>query len=88
MRLNVVALALAIGIGWALGLLVMGLLNLAYPPYGQAMLDMMASVYPGYHATGTTGDLLVGVAYALLDGVVCGAILALLYNAFTPRRQP
>lgn len=86
MRLNVLALGLAAGIAWAVGLLGVALLNVAYPPYGKAVLDMAASMYPGYNATGASGDLLIGLIYALADGIVCGVILALLYNAFTPKR--
>ena len=78
---------LATGLGWAIGLFVLGLLNMVYPPYGKALLDMTASFYPGYHASGAIGDLLIGVAYALVDGAVCGAILALLYNVFTPKKS-
>lgn len=85
MRLCVAAFALAVGVIWAAGLLVLGLLNLAYPAYGKAMLDMAASIYPGYHAIGAIGDLLIGVLYAFVDGAVCALILALLYNAFTPK---
>lgn len=83
MKLSVGAFALAVGIIWAAGLLVLGLLNLAYPPYGKVMLDMATSIYPGYHATGGLGDLVIGVLYAFVDGAVCALILALLYNAFT-----
>ena len=41
---------------------------------------MMASVYPGYKATGTAGDLVIGCFYAATDGIIAGGGLALLYN--------
>ncbi len=85
MKLSVGAFGLAVGIIWGAGLLVVGLLNLAYPSYGLALLHMAASVYPGYHASGAIGDLVIGVLYAFVDGVVCALILALLYNMFAPK---
>ncbi len=85
MKLSVGAFGLAVGIIWGAGLLVVGVLNLVYPSYGLALLDMAASVYPGYHASGAIGDLVIGVLYAFVDGVVCALILALLYNMFAPK---
>jgi hypothetical protein len=40
----------------------------------------MASVYPGYKASGTFGDLVIGCFYAALDGMIAAGGLALLYN--------
>ena len=57
-----------------------GLANLAWPDYGRAFLDMVASVYPGYHARGTIDDVLVGTGYALIKGGAVGWIFGWLYN--------
>jgi hypothetical protein len=43
---------------------------------------MIASVYPGFKASGTFIDVIVGTLYALVDGAICGFVFALLYNAF------
>ncbi len=45
----------------------------------------MASVYPGYAATPTVGQVIIGTLYGLLDGVVVGAVFAWLYNTIAPR---
>ena len=82
MRLNLKALALTSGILWALALFLTGVINLIWPGYGNAFLKMMASIYPGYHAAGSIGDLIVGTLYALLDGVICGLVFGWLYNFF------
>ncbi len=50
MKLNTKALALASAILWGLAMLLMGLANLIWGSYGQ-FLQIMSSVYPGYHAT-------------------------------------
>jgi len=59
-----------------------GLLNLIWPPYGEHFLITMSSVYPGYHATRTIGDVLVGACYGAVDGAVAGLLLAWIYNYF------
>jgi hypothetical protein len=71
MKLNVKALALTAGIVWALAVLLVGAANLLWSGYGGAFLQLMASVYPGYHATGS------------VDGAVCGLVFGWLYNVFT-----
>ncbi len=48
--------------------------------YGQAFLDVMASIYPGFHAAGTFGDAIVGTLYGVVDGAIGGAVFAWLYN--------
>ena len=47
---------------------------------GQAFLEVMASVYPGYTAAASFGEVIIATLYGLLDGAVGGAILAWLYN--------
>ncbi len=64
MKLSLKGLALAAGILWALALFLTGVMNLIWPPYGEAFLKMMASVYPGYHAARSIGGLVVGTLYA------------------------
>ena len=80
MRLSVKGLAGASGILWGAGMLVVGLANLVWPSYGGAFLNLMRSVYPGFHFTRTVGDVLVGTGYALVDGAIAGAVFAWLYN--------
>ncbi len=81
MKLSVKGLALASGIGWGGSILFVGILNLIWPPYGSAFLDLARSIYPGYAATPGFGGVVVGTLYGLLDGTVGGAIVAWLYNA-------
>ena len=86
MKLNVHALSLDAGIFTAASILIVGILNLVWPGYGGAFLKMMASIYPGYHAAGTIGDLIVGAVYGLVDGLVFGLVFGWLYNRLTPIR--
>jgi len=82
MKLSVKGLALASGILWGLAMLGMGLANLIWGNYGQQFLQTMASAYPGYHATRSIAEVIVGTLYGFVDGVIAGAVFAWLYNQF------
>jgi hypothetical protein len=89
MKLNVRALAISCGLLWGvLAMFLTGLANLLWPGYGQEFLRAMASVYPGYHATRSFGQVVVGGLYGLMDGAVAGAIFAWVYNLFVPSHEP
>lgn len=83
MKLDVKAFALTFGLLWGGAMLLVGVGNTFGNAYGQAFLVLMASVYPGYHATGTLGDAIVGALYGLVDGGIGGTVLALLYNCLS-----
>jgi hypothetical protein len=87
MKLSLKGLALAAGILWALALFLTGVTNLIWPPYGEAFLKMMASVYPGYHAARSIGGLIVGTLYAFFDGAIFGLVFGWIYNSFAGRRH-
>ncbi|NIS59464.1 MAG: hypothetical protein GTO13_01800 [Proteobacteria bacterium] len=82
MKLNLKALVLTAGILWALAVFFVGVLNVIWSGYGVAFLQLIASIYPGYHATRSVGDLIVGSLYALVDGAICGLVFGWLYNVF------
>jgi hypothetical protein len=82
MKLSIRALMITAALLWGGGLLLVGLLNLASESYGLAFLQMMSSVYPGFHVSRTLGDVLVGTGYAAVDGAICGLLFGWLYNAF------
>ena len=85
MRLNVTAMAMAFGLIWAGCLLVVGAANLIWPGYGQALLQLCASIYPGYRPGTGIGSVVTGTLYALVDGGIGGAFFAWLYNLFAAR---
>jgi hypothetical protein len=83
MKLNVRALAIAGALIWGLlAMLLTGIANLIWPSYGHDFLQVMASVYPGYHATRTVAQVIVGTLYGLVDGAGCGAVVGWVYNRF------
>jgi hypothetical protein len=87
MRISVLAMTLAFALVWGLyGMLGTGVLNLLWPPYGEHFLMTVSSVYPGYHATRTVGNVLVAAAYGIVDGGVAGFLIAVVYNFFAARQ--
>lgn len=80
MKLNVKAFMLTFGIFWALVVFLPGLGGLIWKGYGSAWSQLFASLYPGYQASGSFGDLIVGALYALVDGAVSGLIFVSIYN--------
>jgi len=85
MTLSIKGLALTAGVLWGGACLLMGLANLIWPSYAEGMLTMVASVYPGYHGPAGFGSVIVVTLYALVDGAVCGAVFAWLYNKLGSR---
>ena len=80
MKLDVKAMAFTIGLVWGAAMFLTGVAYVISEGYGEAFLDVMASVYPGYDATSNFGDVIVGTLYGLVDGAVGGAVVAWLYN--------
>lgn len=83
MKLDIKALALTLGILWGLlAMFLTGIANMIWPSYGQEFLTMMASVYPGYTAVPSFGQVILATLYGLVDGAIAGAVFAWLYNRF------
>lgn len=81
MKLSLKALALSLGVLWGAVVFLVGVAHLIWPGYGVAMLELAASVYPGY-VVGGFGSVIVGTLYAFVDGAIGGAVFAWLYNRF------
>lgn len=80
MRLKVRAVTIALGLVCGLLVFVTGVLNIVWRGYGQAFLNILASIYPGYEATGSVGGVIVATLYGFVDGALIGLAYALLYN--------
>ena len=82
MKLNIKALGITAAVFWGISILFIALLNMMWPGYGQAVLDLVASIYPGYDGTASIGQALIGTGYGVVDGFIGGAIFAWVYNQF------
>lgn len=80
MRFNVVALAVTAALFWGGAMLVVATAALVWPSYGRTFLEVVASIYPGYHPGPSIGSVITGTLYAVVDGAVGGAVFAWLYN--------
>ncbi len=85
MSFNIKAMAVVGGIMWGGVFLLMGLANLMFPTYGVVFLEFGDSIYPGYTAQAGFGSVIVATLYALVDGVICGAVFGWLYNMVAGR---
>jgi hypothetical protein len=85
MKLNLKALMVTFAILWAGAVLLVGVANLIWPGYGKSFLLILASIYPGYAASGSFGDVIVGSLYALVDAAILGLVFGWLYNLIAGR---
>lgn len=83
MKLSIRALTFAAALLWGGCVLILGLINLAVPTYGTALLGLVSSIYPGFHNSRTFVDVVVGTGYAMIDGGLGGLVFGWLYNVFS-----
>ncbi len=80
MRLHITAMSFTIGLIWGATIFLVAVANLIWPNYGQAFLELIASIYPGYHFSSSIGSVIIGTLYGIVDGAIGGALLAWVYN--------
>jgi len=85
-KLSVKGFAISAAILWGAGVFLVGIGSLLQSGYGEEFLEVISSVYPGYEADETIGSVFVGTIYALLDGLIGGALLAFFYNKLTSKK--
>jgi hypothetical protein len=81
MKLNVKALALTAGILWGATVFLTTLWLLAFG-YRGGLIQGLDHFYFGY--TFSVVGAFVGLVWGFVDGLVCGAIFAWLYNRLAP----
>lgn len=82
MRLDIRAFALACGLIWGLGLFLITWWIIAFEG-ASGDRTLIGLVYRGY-AISPLGSV-IGLAWALVDGVIGGAVFAWLYNLLAAR---
>ena len=83
MKLSIKSLVITAVILWGGGVFLCGVANTIWSGYAGVFLQVLDSLYPGYHATGTFGSVIVATLYAMVDAAVCAALFGWLYNRFT-----
>jgi hypothetical protein len=87
MNRNVTALALTFGLFWSAAIFMVSVANLIWPEYGRAFLDVVASIYPGFHPGSGIGSVMTGAIYGFVDAAIAGVVFGWIYN-FLACRHP
>ncbi len=80
-RLGVCSFGFALGITWAIGILLMGWVSWWSHGWAADMVKVVSSVYIGYKA-GFWGGI-IGAIWAFVDWFIGGVIIAWFYNMCT-----
>ena len=75
-KLNVKALAIALGSAWALCMLFAGWASIF--GWSTKFVEIMSSVYIGFEPTFLGG--IVGAIWGFVDGAIAGLVIAIIYN--------
>lgn len=81
-KLSVKALAVGLGISWAVCILFAGWASIF--GWGAKFVEVMSSVYIGFAPTFLGG--VIGAIWGFIDGAIGGAIIALVYNAIVRKK--
>jgi hypothetical protein len=77
-RLGVFAIGFALGITWAIGLLLLGWIG-KITGWGKPMIDVIGTMYLGYQAT--FWGAVIGAVWGFVDLFIGGIVFAAIYNA-------
>ena len=81
-KLDTVAVGLAFGITWAVGILLIGFYAwLSASESAITLVNLVGKFYIGY-APAFFGSI-IGAIWGFIDGFLCGLIFAWLYNKFS-----
>ncbi len=83
MKLDAPRFALALGIVWAFGVVMLACMARLFG-WGGAVVGVIASVYIGYSPT--WAGLFIGAIWGFVDGFVGGFLLGWLYNRLLPAK--
>ena len=84
MKLNVKAFGLTCGILWGIAILLATFWIMILGSPGKIM-GKLSTFYIGYSVT--AGGAIIGLIWGFVDGLICGAIFAWLYNKLTGSKQ-
>jgi len=85
MKISIKGLAITMSFVWGMALLIIGSMNMIYPDYGTALLEVVGSMYPGYQPGTGFSSVIIGSLYGAIDGGIGGAIIGWIYNFCTEK---
>jgi len=87
MRLDVKAFAIAGAAIGGLKVLKVLLIRQVVPGYGESFVQLLVSLFPGFHGVPGVGSVLTALGYVMVDAAVWAAVMAWLYNRAAGARQ-
>ena len=84
MKLSIKAFGLTCGILWGLAVL-LSTYWIVISESGGATMGLLGKFYIGYSVTWIGG--LIGLVWGFVDGLICGAIFAWLYNRLAAKKE-
>lgn len=78
-KLHVLNFGLALGVTWAIGIFLLGLMALLFN-WGTELVNDIGSMYIGYKAT-FLGSI-IGAIWGFVDAFIFGVLIAFFYNLF------
>ena len=84
MKLNIKAFAIAVALVWGIGIFIMTWWIIAFEG-ASTETTFIGQLYRGY--TITPVGSFIGLAWAIVDGAIGGAIFAWVYNFFVPSNK-
>lgn len=82
-KLKVVPMALALGVIWGMGIMLLGWVSAA--GWGTKLVEVLSSLYLGYASTFLGGA--IGGLWAFGDGFLAGLLLTVFYNKFAGEKR-
>lgn len=76
-KLSIKALALTLGIVWAAYVCLIGVVA-SVSGYWMELVNLISVVYLGFSAS--VGGIILGTIQGFIDGLIAGAVIALIYN--------
>lgn len=83
MKLCILSFGVALGIVWAISMLVAGWVSIF--GWGSMFVNTMSSVYLGYEPS--FGGGIVGAIWGFVDGFIGGVLFAFFYNLISSRKK-
>ena len=83
-RISTIGLGLALGLAWALGILLVGIVALVAPDFAvDPFRDMFNIFYPGWGKS--IGETLLMTVWSFTHGFVGGFLIGIFYNFFASK---
>ena len=82
MKISIKALVNSIAIMCGIIVFLCGIINMIWPTYATEFLQVLESIYPGYHSNGSFTSVILATLYSVVYGMICATLFGWIYNWF------